>query len=232
MDHVVLQIRDFIRDRGLGVGDTLPSEAELSAMFGAGRNTVREAVRTLRAYGALESRQKVGAVITDGRQSAVAKLFSISMDISIESFRDIQGYRRLTEMNLFDSLMRSMTDEDLAKMEEANAMMLDAASVAEAARWDFLFHQAMVVAAQNSTLSELYGMLEPVICRLMEIGKSQPSAKRAAGSEHEAIVRALRDRSAIDFAYHMNGHLDAGLDFLPGRASYQEGPGPERRGDV
>ena len=222
VDQVVVQIRNLIRDRSLTVGDTLPSEAELSAMFGAGRNTVREAMRTLRTYGAVEPRQKVGAVITNHRQSAVAKLFSVAMDISSESFRDIQGYRRLTEMNLFASLMQSMTEEDLQKMEDANAQMIAAEDVAGKSHWDYRFHKAMVEAAQNSTLSELYEMLEPVICRLMEVGKSQHPAVRAAASEHEAIVRALRARSGIDFAYHMNRHLDAGLDFLPDSARVRD----------
>lgn len=218
VDQVVVQIRNLIRNRALKVGDTLPSEAELSAMFGAGRNTVREAIRTLRTYGAVEPRQKVGAVITNRRQSAIAELFSVAMDISIESFRDIQSYRRLTEMNLFASLMQNMTEEDLCKMEEANTLMVRSNEVIESSRWDFRFHKAMVDAARNSTLSELYEMLEPVICRLMEVGKSQRSAVRAAASEHDAIIRALRDRSAIDFAYHMNRHLDAGLVFLPDSA--------------
>ncbi|WP_207209970.1 FadR/GntR family transcriptional regulator [Tropicimonas sp. IMCC6043] len=218
MDQVVLKIRGLIRDKALRVGDTLPSEAELSAMFGAGRNTVREAVRTLRAYGVVESRQKVGAVITNGQQTAVAKLLSVAMDISLESFRDIQGYRRLTEMNIFPNLMQNMTDEDLARMEDANARMISTTDLFEASRWDYRFHQAMVDAARNTTLSELYGMLEPVICRLMEVGKSRRPAVREAEAQHGAIVQALRERSAIDFAYHMNRHLDAGLVFLPQEA--------------
>ena len=48
----------------------------------------------------------------------------------------------------------------------------------------------------------------------MEVGKSQRTAVHAAAFEHHAIMRALRDESPIDFAYHMNRHLDAGLVFL------------------
>ncbi|MBA1914608.1 FadR family transcriptional regulator, partial [Escherichia coli] len=81
------------------LGDALPSEAELASMFGASRNTVREAIRILKAYGIVESRQKVGAVITDRRQQALMDLFSFAIDISAESFLDIQGFRRLIEVN-------------------------------------------------------------------------------------------------------------------------------------
>ncbi|WP_226783238.1 FadR/GntR family transcriptional regulator [Oceaniglobus trochenteri] len=215
VDQVVGQVRDLIRDRSLKIGDVLPTEAELSEMFGAGRNTVREAVRTLKAYGILESRQKVGAVIIDQSHSAAVKLFSYALDISTESFRDIQGYRRLTEMHLFDGLMKHMTEQDFEAMEQANSEMVAAADVVEASSWDYRFHQSLVDAARNNTLSELYRMMRPVICRLMEVGKVQRSAREGAASEHEDILSALRERSAIDFAYHMNRHLDAGLVFLP-----------------
>ena len=48
------QILDLIRMRGLGVGDVLPTERELCDLFGASRNTVREALRTIRTYGLIE----------------------------------------------------------------------------------------------------------------------------------------------------------------------------------
>ncbi|URK86739.1 GntR family transcriptional regulator [Rhizobium sp. RCAM05350] len=51
VDGMVDHIRGLIHERGLTVGDVLPSEAELAVMFDASRNTVREAFRTLKAYG-------------------------------------------------------------------------------------------------------------------------------------------------------------------------------------
>jgi DNA-binding FadR family transcriptional regulator len=55
VDDVVRQIRAMIRERGMGIGDVLPGEAELAVLFESSRNTVREAFRTLKAYGVAES---------------------------------------------------------------------------------------------------------------------------------------------------------------------------------
>lgn len=219
VDHVVGQIRNLIRDREMLVGDVLPSEVELAGMFGAGRNTVREAVRTLKAYGVVESRQKVGAVLTDRRQAAIAELLSFTIEFSADSFRDIQGFRRLTEMNLADVLVGSVPETALAEMAAANARMRAHPDAIDASEHDFRFHQILVDAAGNRTLSEVYGMLKPVIRKLMESGKTQRAALDAAAQEHEAIIAALREGSRIDFLYHMNRHLDAGLEFIspPGR---------------
>jgi len=46
------------------VGATLPSEAELQKKFGAGRHTVREAIRQLRHIGMLTARAGVGTIVT------------------------------------------------------------------------------------------------------------------------------------------------------------------------
>ena len=214
VDDVVRQIRRLIRERGLGVGDVLPSEVELAAMFDSSRNTVREAFRTLKAYGVAESRQKVGAVLTDQHQNAMRDLFSFAMEISVDAFRDIQGYRRLTEMNLFDLLADRLTGGALAEMEAVNAAILTAEDAERASELDFEFHRLLVDAAGNRTLSETYGMLKPVIQRLMLAGKSHRLTLEAVVAEHRDILRALGDRDRIAFVYHMDRHLSAGLEFI------------------
>ncbi|MCW5706882.1 FadR/GntR family transcriptional regulator [Shinella sp.] len=216
VDQVVGQIRDLIRDRAFVVGNVLPPEAELATMFGAGRNTVREAVRTLKAYGILESRQKIGAVITDRRTAAVADLFSVAMEVSVDTFRDIQGFRRLTEMNLGKLIVGRISDADLRRLESANAQMAATNDPTLASEYDFEFHQVMIEAAGNGTLSEIYQMLKPVICRLMQSGKTQrQSLNMKSAEQHTAIVQALREGEILDFQYHMNRHLAAGLEFIP-----------------
>ncbi|OLP53097.1 transcriptional regulator [Rhizobium rhizosphaerae] len=226
VDEMVGQIRALIRARGLGVGDVLPSEAELADMFSASRNTVREAFRTLKAYGIAQSRQKLGAVLTDQHQSAMRDLLAFALDISADAFHDIQGYRRLTEMNLFDLLMDHLTDADLAAMSNTNAALLAAGDAEDASARDFDFHLLLVTAAGNRTLTQTYGMLKPVIQRLMLSGKSERETLATVFAEHEAILEALRRRDRIAFTYHMDRHLRAGLVFIEAKAAGGKPPRP------
>jgi GntR family transcriptional repressor for pyruvate dehydrogenase complex len=214
VDDVVRQIRTMIRERGMGIGDVLPGEAELALLFDSSRNTVREAFRTLKAYGVAESRQKIGAVLTDQHQNAMQRLFAFAMDVSVDAFRDIQGYRRLTEMNLFDMLAERLTPELLEAMDGLNQSILASENAEQASERDFQFHALLVDAAGNRTLSETYGMLRPVIQRLMMAGKSQRLTLQTVVSEHAEIVAALRRRDRIAFSFHMDRHLDAGLQFI------------------
>jgi DNA-binding FadR family transcriptional regulator len=154
-------------------------------------------------------------VLTDQHQNAMQRLFAFAMDVSVDAFRDIQGYRRLTEMNLFDLLAGRLTSEMLAEMDALNETILSAENAEQASQRDFQFHTLLVDAAGNRTLSETYGMLRPVIQRLMMAGKSQRLTLETVVSEHAEIVAALRRRDRIAFSFHMDRHLDAGLEFIP-----------------
>lgn len=222
VDEVVGQIRALIRERGLVVGDVLPSEVELAEMFDSSRNTVREAFRTLKAYGIAESRQKLGAVLTNQHHNAMRDLLAFAMDVSADAFQDIQGYRRLTEMNLFDLLVEHLTEDQLSEIDAVNAAIPTAGSAEEASELDFKFHMLLVTAAGNRTLTETYGMLKPVIQRLMMAGKSKRSTLRSVFSEHLAILDALRAKDRIAFSYHMDRHLSAGLVFIPDAAASRD----------
>ncbi|MDL2408515.1 FCD domain-containing protein [Rhizobium calliandrae] len=214
VDHAVDAIRQLMRERNLGVGDALPPEIELAAMFNSSRNTVREAIRILKAYGIVESRQKVGAVITDRRQQALMELFSFAIDISAESFLDIQGFRRLIEVNLSDLLFENIDEAGIARLEAINDAMKRAPDLSDAAKFDFKLHAELVNIANNRTLSQVYGILRPLLQRLMEAGKRSRVAVDSSYDEHCDIIAALKKRDRIAYAYHMNRHLHAGLQFI------------------
>ena len=93
VDQVLAELRSLIADGGLTVGDRLPTERELCDRFNASRNTVREAMRMLKAFGVVEVRPKVGATIVDQRMNRAFDLFSFNVtEISRQTFDDIQGF--------------------------------------------------------------------------------------------------------------------------------------------
>jgi DNA-binding FadR family transcriptional regulator len=99
-------------------------------------------------------------------------------------------------------------------MDEINRAILSADSAERASELDFQFHKLLVDCAGNRTLSETYGMLKPVIQRLMLAGKSQRLTLETVAVEHADIVKALRQRDRVAFVYHMDRHLSAGLEFI------------------
>lgn len=215
VDLVLEGVRALIRVRGMAVGDPLPGEVELASTFGVSRNTVREAIRILRTYGVVESRPKIGTIIADRRDAALMEVFSFAIDLSAETFGDIQGYRRLVEGGLFDLVRDRLEPGVLDRMASLNQDMVEASDPLDAADLDYRFHAELVNAAGNRTLSATYQTLKPVIRSVMEIGKAYRSGVERAAAEHAEILEALGCRNGLAFAFHMDRHLRAGLVFMP-----------------
>ena len=214
VDALVRQIRALMRDRKLGVGDHLPTERELGLRFAASRNTVREALRTLKAYGLIEVRPKVGAVIIDRSLEAAFDLFAFNMEVSRETFTDVQAFRRLIEVGIGEQIIADALEPDLARADGINAAMRDASSVMQSAEQDYAFHQHLVGLVRNRTLTDIYRFLKPVILRLMLLGKARRPAVAGTFDEHAAIVAALRRRDRVAFSYLMSRHLESGARFV------------------
>lgn len=211
--QLLAELRDMIRAEGLVTGDSLPTERELAERFGVARNTMREAIGVLRAYGVVEVRPKVGAVLINRHLSAALDVYSFQLAISPETFADIQGFRQLVELGLFDLLQARLTQEDLDALAAHNADMLDAPTVPDCAAADYAFHHRLVTIAGNATLTDVYRIMQPVILRLMETGKAT-RGRALAHESHARIIQALRDGDRLAYQYFMADHLRQGLGFV------------------
>ncbi len=214
VDRLVEQVREMVRQRGLVIGDALPTERELGDQFQAARNTVREALQVLKAYGIVEVRPKIGAVLSDRHEDAVRRLFAFQNDISPASFIDVQGYRRIIEAGIGDHIILHATAADLALLDEVNARILANAGVDEAARCDFEFHEALVTLANNRTLLANYRLLQPVITQIMRVGKAARPVQIDTFEVHAQIINAVRARDRVAYAYLISRHLEYGLQFV------------------
>lgn len=226
VDRAVDQIRDMIAEQGLGIGDALPTERELGERLGASRNTVREALVVLRAYGLVETRPKVGAVVSAGHGEAVRRLFSFHNGISPDSFRDLQGFRKMIEVEVGKQVLATATEAQFAHLAQVNDRLLRAGGVKDGARADYDFHEAIIMLGGNRTTLAAYRMLSPVMIEVMEIGKSARPVQADTHAAHAEIIAAMRARDAIAYAYLLSRHLDFGLRFVPQADAARNQPVP------
>ena len=144
----------LIDSDGLTVGDKLPTERELCERFAISRNTVREAMRMLKAYGIVDVRPKVGATIVDHRMNRAFDIFSFNVaDVSRKTFDDIQGFRELIETGTALNIFEAATPEAIAKLRALNQQMVAARSIVEASEFDLQFHTELIaLTATNRSL--------------------------------------------------------------------------------
>jgi GntR family transcriptional repressor for pyruvate dehydrogenase complex len=212
VDVVVRQIRGLIAAASLKVGDNLPTERELCAQFGASRNTVREAMRILKAYGMVEVRPKVGAIIVDNRMERAFDLFSFNtMEVSRKTYVDIQGFRSMVEVDSVERIFDSVVQSDINELREFNRAMRDTVTMAAAAEADFAFHLRLVSILGNAAVCEVYRIMKPVIIRIMRMRGPFEAFATSVFDEHAEIVAALEARKRINYQYALQSHLEQGL---------------------
>ncbi|WP_428647785.1 FadR/GntR family transcriptional regulator [Roseibium sp.] len=215
VDNVVQQIRDLIASSKLKVGDSLPTERDLCAQFNASRNTVREAMRILKAYGLVDVRPKIGATITDNRMSRAFELFSFNtMELSRKTFSDVQALRSLVEVSSVENILDRLKDQDLDDLSEINEKLAENHDLNEASEIDYAFHLRLVSILDNAAILDVYAVMKPVILRIMQKGKTRRTFMTDTFSEHEEVVEALAARDRLAFQYRLRNHLMFGSRFF------------------
>ncbi|MGC0365879.1 DNA-binding FadR family transcriptional regulator [Rhodococcus sp. 27YEA15] len=202
------------------VGSKLPGETTLAAELGIGRSTIREAVRTLAGLGMLESRQGAGVFlrsITPPDQwprvleaEAILHVVEVRNAVELEAAR-LAALRR--DASDIDALRRAL-DGRSAAAHAGDAAFVDA---------DIAVHRAVVLAAHNPVLSELFETFVPRLrAALLELigvldlrSEQQPDA-----DEHRQLVDAIEagdaDAAVRISRAHLDGLADALLAQLPG----------------
>ncbi|MEU5879427.1 FCD domain-containing protein [Spirillospora sp. NPDC047279] len=222
---LVEQAAEHLRDQITGghwpVGTKLPGETTLARELGVGRSTVREAIRALAGAGLVTTRQGAGVfVIADEvredwrdrlRRASVADVYEIRMMIEVKA-AELAAERR--------------TEEDMAALDQALARR-DAAGAESGAESDealvdadIALHTAVVAAARNPILADLYAEFLPVLreglldlAAMIDLSRAEAAHGHAA---HHELVEAIRDRDAARVGRAMAEEMARTATYLRG----------------
>lgn len=194
-DQAAELLLERIRSGEWTLGEKLPGETTLAPQLGIGRSTVREAIRQLAGRGVLASRQGAGVFVTalDVRDDwdvvlrRAGILSVIEARVAIEAEAAVLAAARRTPADL-----RAIRRE-LGRRGENRTVIADHVDT------DTAFHRAIIQAAHNPLLLQLFDSFTPqireaMIDMLRIRGKFGDDADHAAHAElAEAIAR--RDES-------------------------------------
>lgn len=155
VDILIERITQAIIDGTFKPGERIPTEPELAATFGVGRNTVREAIKTLMAYGILEIKRPNGTFVCDTfkPQAMSPMLYGMILQRG-DSYDDLIGLRKMFDIGSIIVLMDvDITDEQWTSMQERAEAIKDAverkAPAADIAKADIEFHRLMAEITGN-----------------------------------------------------------------------------------
>jgi GntR family transcriptional regulator, galactonate operon transcriptional repressor len=216
-------------------GAKLPHEQELAAMFGVGRNVLREAVKVLAGKGLISTARRYGSRV---RGKSEWNFF----DADVLSWRlsEQGGYARflrdLTELRLCIEPRAAMLAALHATSEERARLLalidaLEKADAPEAVMIDTEFHLGILEASHNELMAGFRQPFRVLLRALFDASRTSLSGKYAYDSNpaiHRALAIAIRDGRpeeayALVFAMQVRNHQGA-ADLAKDRGEWWIGP--------
>lgn len=221
------EIRSYIVRNGLGPGDLLPTEQEMSQTLGVSRNVLREAIKSMELMGMVQACPGRG---TEVREFSLDFVFQNVLFFNVggeeKPVHEMFGIRRMLELSymrqafyaLDDDGMRAIRDCTTRLRECAQHLNEDEGAALAFTRIDREFHMALFRPLGNSVLNSL---LEAIwaVDEGFELERKSPHLVSSV-PRHEAIADALEAYDYRAFARAMEAHFSSGKYSKPD--SYEE----------
>lgn len=185
------------------------NELALAGRLGISRGPVREACRTLTQAGLLETHANRGFFVRKLAHKDVIDLYDLRaglMRLAGELIVQHISDEMLADLRAFvDGMEQARAQKDTARFQELNAA----------------FHAALVDAAGNRRLQEVYAGLVKEMRLFRQRALASDAAMAASNREHQAIVEAIATRDAARAAAAMADHI------LQGKARFLNAAGDD-----
>jgi len=115
---IVNHLREMIDQNGLKPGDKLPSERVLSETLGAGRSSIREALRALELLGLIETRKGEGTFLRDFQGHKLVELISTFILKNDKAKQDVLETKNYIQLNALYIAMEKITEDEIEHLKQ------------------------------------------------------------------------------------------------------------------
>ncbi|MFF5131208.1 FadR/GntR family transcriptional regulator [Streptomyces syringium] len=204
VDQVIAALRNQITSGEWPVGSRIPTEPELVEQLGVARNTVREAVRALAHNGLLDIRQGSGTYVaaTSELAGVMRRRFAQADPLHVAELRSA------LETKAAGLAAQRRTEADLRQLDtllERRERAWDSGDAERFVEADATLHSAVVAAAHNEVLAELYADLGSVVRDFLRADVG-PELRPEAHTDHARLVAAIRDRDEATASAEAGAH--------------------------
>ena len=233
-ERVLAAVRAQILSGQIKPGEKLPTESQMTDMFGVSRTVVREAVATLAADGLVEPRQGAGVFVCERPRP----LFNLDIGNKISHALNVIEVRMGLEIESAGLAAIRRNQAQDAAIQEAFFEFDRLLSLGEATgRKDFEFHRAVAAATNNPFYVEV---LDALGMRAIPCDIASPwgtdsvldfAYRKGLQEEHLKVMRAISARDPDAARQAMREHLSASQERYYARLAeqqvdYRPGRGP------
>lgn len=191
-------------------GHKLPTEHNLAHSFGVSRSVIREAIAQLRNEGLIETRQGVGAFVTEPDRRHAIRIEPETL-ADRDHFQSLFQLRMALEIEAAGLAAVHHTAEDMRKLDAALAEMNGTKKwTDEGISADLTFHRALAVATHNEYFPLILGFIAERISQAIRAARARAVLEEIVEitiAEHVAIRDAIAQRDPLKAREVMRHHV-------------------------
>ncbi|MBE6828938.1 MAG: FadR family transcriptional regulator [Ruminococcaceae bacterium] len=199
VNQIVDGMKQLMIDRKLKVGDKLPTEFELSNIFGKSRGSIREAIKILVSYGVLEIRRGDGTYVSASIGSGVFDALFFQVVAMGTDISELIQLREILESGIIKAILDRNDDDYLQEIiqiqERLSAKIERDADIDELVEIDLLLHRKLAMATHNVLLEKVYGFTLDIFAPLVKYSYIMQRTSNAFSvqGKHATILQALEE---------------------------------------
>ncbi len=203
IDHVKAEILNG----NLKVGEKLPPEREMAEKMNVGRNTIREAMRSLSLLGFISSAQGAGNYVTCDFQSNFQESVHWMLLMNKTDYRQISELREGLETYAALLAVDRITPSQLKQIETIVNKLRNSEDEKEKSKWDKELHYIIISASQNQLIIHILEGLSNALDEFIPVMREKIQRKtinsKILQEAHEKMYRGLlkADKKIISEAY-------------------------------
>lgn len=206
-------IRDYIVESRLAPGSPMPTEAELTALFGVSRHPLREAMKVLEAVGIVDIRHGSGTFVGSGALTSLRDGLqfraALSLHGDLAAIRELAQVRRALESGLAAEVLAVREKLDVDGLRDAVDAIRKAAEAGEYdAASDWRFHRLLYEPLDNGLVLELLEVFWTVFRRIDDQLPEGDATPGTIAGWHVDILAAVEQGEPGPLAEALTRHFD------------------------
>ena len=165
VDSVVDQITSAIIAGELKPGDKIPTELELCESFQVGRNSVRESIKVLEAFGVVYIKRSEGTFVSSSFNRRMLDPMLYGLILAGDSDDSIIELREVFDIGLMFVVMKKADEKDMYYINKElkiieKEVMMENSSAERVLEQDIRFHTAIVLSTHNEFIENIANYID------------------------------------------------------------------------
>lgn len=222
-------LMDYILHEPVKIGTKIPNEYDLAEMFGVGRSTVREAVKSLVSKGILEIRRGDGTYVISTSTLVEDPLGLARLGDKYKLALELLDVRMMLEPEIAAMACENITPEEKVQLvklcDEVEELYL---SGKNHAKKDVELHTCIARCSRNRVVEVLIPIINTAVLTFVNL--TQRQLMKETLETHRAITNAIVKGDPAGAKYAMNMHLTYNRQRI--RQIYEEHLEEERKAET